>query len=876
MAFTTGNDVNILQTSDNAIVGAGAGNDKYILSAANVAANQKIEISDTLGTNTLQLMGGLTIASSKVAADTVQLTLSNGAVVTVLGASTFSYEIAGDPLSGVAGTVQTYSAFVTTTLGAASVPTGTTVVDGTANKVIAGGTTGGAGQAFSLTTATETKTLTAGNDTVDGSTVLDSVSGDTLIDASTTDNDVANLLVSGDSVLPASALNIETVNLTAKYGSATVNGANYIGVKTLTIDSAIGGGSATVTNATIASVKAANNIGTLSVTTADAIGTTSIDAGAATSVTANGNAKADTITVALAAGTNTLAINGNAGTDAYTLNLKGGTLALTGNANNETVNIVTSTGAQRVNVTTAIGTTTTAVSGDQNVILSGADTVFATRTVTNSLASGKTLTVEVTGAAGTADLSKVAASSFDLQGTGAVGVYTLANNANVKLNNTNALTFTAATGATTLNVDLAKATTGTLTNSTFTTVNATANTVDVTSLDAQLGASADLKITGTKAVSVIGASTAKSIDATGLTGVLTVTLDGAVDIAAITGGSGNDVLTSGTAAPLTFNANLAGGDDTFNLNQLLTAATKYTIDGGSGTDVISFGAAVDFSAATNKESIISGVEQFNLSTNTVTITQKQLFTNGNAITLNAGAGGKLIVTDDGTSSTVFDVSGLKFDVAGAATAAVTVTGSTSKANTITGSNASDSIVGGSLVDVIVGGTGSDSIKGAAGADVINVGTGVDQIQLTTSTAVAVGGVAVGGGDTGTFTAPATNTISTANFDVITGMAASDTFKLSSYSANAGAGADGLVADGAAVATTLVGLGTTDQTIYQVRGSYDSAAKTFVGSATGTDTLFVFDSDSDATDVLQEAVVLVGYVAASVTGIGGDAGLITLG
>ena len=158
MAFTTGNDINILQTSDNAIVGAGAGNDKYILSAANVAANQKIEISDTLGTNTLQLMGGLTIASSKVAADTVQLTLSNGAVVTVNGASTFSYEIAGDPLSGVAGTVQTYSAFVTTTLGAASVPTGTTVVDGTANKVIAGGTTGG--------TTTGTYTLASDMDTV--------------------------------------------------------------------------------------------------------------------------------------------------------------------------------------------------------------------------------------------------------------------------------------------------------------------------------------------------------------------------------------------------------------------------------------------------------------------------------------------------------------------------------------------------------------------------------------------------------------------------------------------------------------------------------------------------------------------------------------
>ncbi|KFB74111.1 MAG: hypothetical protein AW09_000606 [Candidatus Accumulibacter phosphatis] len=135
MAFTSGNDVNILQASDASVVGAGAGNDKYILSATGLAAGQTITLSDSQGSNTLQLIGGLTITSSIVANNVAQLTLSNGAVVNINGANNFSYEIGGDPLTGVAGTIQNYNTFATTTLGAPSVPaTGT--VAGTPNTVI--------------------------------------------------------------------------------------------------------------------------------------------------------------------------------------------------------------------------------------------------------------------------------------------------------------------------------------------------------------------------------------------------------------------------------------------------------------------------------------------------------------------------------------------------------------------------------------------------------------------------------------------------------------------------------------------------------------------------------------------------------------------
>ena len=141
MAFTSKDDINILQPSDSAVVGAGTGNDVYILALDRLSAGQQVQISDAQGNNSLQLIGGLTISSSIVAANAVQLTLSNGAVVTVLGADSFSYEIGGNPLTKTAGTVQNYTAFATSTLGVSSVPTSGTV-QGTKNVTVSSTVTG--------------------------------------------------------------------------------------------------------------------------------------------------------------------------------------------------------------------------------------------------------------------------------------------------------------------------------------------------------------------------------------------------------------------------------------------------------------------------------------------------------------------------------------------------------------------------------------------------------------------------------------------------------------------------------------------------------------------------------------------------------------
>ncbi|SET22799.1 repeat-containing protein [Nitrosomonas marina] len=111
---TQQNDVINVQRGNQAGVG---GDDTYILSPALIDADAEITISDTQGANKIQLIGGLEITSSVVANDTAQLTLSNGAVITVLGASSFTFEIGGNPLTGTPGTSSDYSGFVTDTLG---------------------------------------------------------------------------------------------------------------------------------------------------------------------------------------------------------------------------------------------------------------------------------------------------------------------------------------------------------------------------------------------------------------------------------------------------------------------------------------------------------------------------------------------------------------------------------------------------------------------------------------------------------------------------------------------------------------------------------------------------------------------------------------
>ena len=164
MSFTTGNDINILQGTSLSTVGAGEGNDRYVLDASTLNPNQRITLSDTLGNNTLQLAGGLVIVSSLVANDSLQLTLNNNVVITVLGASNFSFQTGGNGVNGTGGITQNYATFVTSSLGLTGVPASGAAPAAGGMKTVAD-TGGTSGSGFLLTTGFDNLFGTAGIDT---------------------------------------------------------------------------------------------------------------------------------------------------------------------------------------------------------------------------------------------------------------------------------------------------------------------------------------------------------------------------------------------------------------------------------------------------------------------------------------------------------------------------------------------------------------------------------------------------------------------------------------------------------------------------------------------------------------------------------------
>ena len=100
------------------------GNDTYLLSGSMIPADKAITLSDALGTNTLQLAPGLSVAFSQVAATALRLTLTNGASLTVLGADNFAYDVGGNLSAGLNPAYLSFSQFVQTVLGT-TVPTTT-------------------------------------------------------------------------------------------------------------------------------------------------------------------------------------------------------------------------------------------------------------------------------------------------------------------------------------------------------------------------------------------------------------------------------------------------------------------------------------------------------------------------------------------------------------------------------------------------------------------------------------------------------------------------------------------------------------------------------------------------------------------------------
>ena len=107
--YNSGNNI-IVQTENKITYRGLGGNDTYIISKT-TEKNGKIDIIDTQGANTIQMVDGITISSSIFTSNAVRLVLSNGTQITINGADKFIFEAGGNSTSATLGSSRSYLKF---------------------------------------------------------------------------------------------------------------------------------------------------------------------------------------------------------------------------------------------------------------------------------------------------------------------------------------------------------------------------------------------------------------------------------------------------------------------------------------------------------------------------------------------------------------------------------------------------------------------------------------------------------------------------------------------------------------------------------------------------------------------------------------------
>ncbi len=448
---------------------------------------------------------------------------------------------------------------------------------------------------------------------------------------------------------------------------------------------------------------------------------------------------------------------------------------LNGQAGNDTLLVTVSgthTGAQTHSTTT--------LAGIEKVVVSDFETSANNDTFDASLWTGVT-TVGLTSSSATGDVvftnvantvaAEMASGSGDLTVTYAATLLT--GTTDVQALNlsgaTSAATFTVSNGATgyaeTLNIASLGA------SNSITTANNRHKTINVTG-DKNL----TLAMTDT-------ANTTTKVDASALTGNLTLSGLGTTNINII-GGAGNDTV---TAANIDANDTIDGGAGTDTLKTAaaisatngakvtnfevlevtgdavtqgasdiagITTASVNDTTGGSANGTITFsgmgattslavkavGDATDDVTATLTTNTLTDSINVALGTSTagvtfdvLTLDNYETVTVSNAAaastvgSLTSSQATKLVINAAAaTTVTAVTAAALGTIDASASTADVTV-GAISKASSITGGSGNDSFTGGANADTVVGGAGNDTIDGSGGADSILGGDGADSI-----------------------------------------------------------------------------------------------------------------------------------------------------
>ena len=752
------------------------GDDTYIISNA---ASGNITIVDTSGSNTIQLVDGLSIASSKFAADSVQLTLSNGAVITVNGADKFSFDIGGNTTSGVTGTSKDYAGLAAD-MGVASLPTGSTISDGGAGTVSGAAiSTGSISYTLSADSSSVaegeaiTYTVTASSAPSSDVTLTYNVKGD---DNGGTVEKAANADIASlsGSVVIAAGSTSATFTVTPN-----VDGDNegLEGIKVSVFDSnngIIGSESALISNTVSASATTSN------LTT----GTDTIDGGSGT------NTIGGVVYGALGTGTTFQpgdVIDGGDGTDTLKLNLSGTLTAdytisgievknvenlevnsfQTANGFDHTVDLALATGY------TSLGLNSSAATGDivwDNVKEKAtviAKTGGADQTVTYAAAltagAADTQHFEVNGYTGNTTVAGVETISINSTGTKSTGSITttaatsltITGDAKLTLSNTLpqlvlAVDASSFTGGFSLVMNpTAAAGTAVTGGSGNDTLNLGSAMTSITTFDGGAGIDT-LKITDAADITPTKSAGISNVEILGATAADTDqfvanTITGLIGVASYA----DDPNDTADATEVVFSYLSPESANIYLYTDEDVAATM-AVDTSADVGNVYVGSAVAVADVNVVDFTGNDFETINLTSSALSPTQGHTFDNfggsdlktlnisGNGITITAWNGATKLTTIDATGAYKLTMSAanpagaLYPDTIKGSGTADTLRGGTA-ASTIEGNGGADTIYGGAGGDTIKGGAGADILYGDAGSDTIHGDDGADYIYAGSTT-----------------------------------------------------------------------------------------------------------------------------------------------
>ena len=763
----------VLTTGTSDILIGTAGNDTFEGVATTRDDGDQLIDSSTTDSDTANLTDNAAFGSSFAIANVENVNL------TYASTSAAATDVDATKFSGVKN--------LTVTMG--DVTVGGSTIKGNKDADIAGVdaskvaqvTAGNAATTFDVIQATKAG-LVVNADAVTGNTTTGAGDVDVKITGAAT---VSAMGLGAGDTIEATALNNATedkkalsITTSAENVLVTANTGNFTGAITINataakiVDVASATGGITITALGNKGTNGTNGIDVAGIDKSGATITTSY-VGVKTSTNASegqikltGTSATDDVATISAAGVTQLTV----ATAVETLNLSG---------NGQAVNFLVATSAA----------TTYAASGEHAVTVTGDIAMFNGKTVTGAAL----VDISAIGTAAALDLSKVSATYVDLGGDNAGNAVTMAADQMLEvtadqstelelLAKTDKDSITLRVGDDTTNDAQATITVGALKlgNGTddFTTVNIVATAGRLTATSIQTATDTTVVVTGSQNVDLGATDNAfKHVDASGLTGTLTIELDDTAK--QVTGGSGVDTITTGLGGAegvLTIatgagndditltvfedgtSVDAGDGDDAIKIQGDVSSAvvlggagadtftigidgaevdTDSILIGGDGSDTLvinATNAAVDLS--TNANFAFSGFEVLEItSTNAVTIAATDLANNA-TLSLKGSSAALTIAGADGSANTV-DTSLVTF--ASGQTGTITLVGGT-KADAMTGGRANEIFVDDQGADTMDGGTGTDTLS------VTGTTIGTDK-DTTTVGAEAIDGYVVNMGST---------------------------------------------------------------------------------------------------------------------------------